>query len=125
MKIIINGQHADKLAKELGKVQSNCKVRILTCENIEDILINVDIKLHIPKTAMKGVKLSYTGAENFPKSYKYTPESTHFTAEHNGRFWVVTSVDRKICPNRSGNVGLMLSDSAKIAILKNLDCFHI
>ena len=125
MKIIINGNHREKLEAELDNVQSRCKVRCLTVEAIESILESVSEKLSIPKKAMNGVKLDYTGAEKFPSAYKHTPESTHFIAEHNGRYWVVIEIGRYICPNRINNASVILTDEAKAAILEKFNLFEV
>lgn len=125
MKIIINGNHTEKLRIALDDVQSRCKARTLTVSDIEYILESASDKMPISKSAMKGTRLDYTGAEKFPNAYKYTPESTHFVAEHNGRFWVILNIDRYICPNRNDNASLMLSDSAKAAILQSFEAFRV
>ena len=125
MKIIINGNHSEKLAEALDKIQSRCTARILSCEKIEEILADAIKKIDIPKTTMKGTVLIYTGAEHFPKSYKYRPESTHFTAEHNGLFWVITDISRNFCPNRTDNSSIILSETAQTALLKKFKSIYL
>lgn len=117
-KIIINGNHAEKLAAELYDVQKHCQARTLTVREIECILEETTQTLNISKKALKGTILTYTGAETFPSAYKYKPESTHFKAECNGRYWVVSEIFRDTCPNRCVNTGIELSDSAKEALTK-------
>lgn len=124
MKIIINGNHREKLESALSAAQAHCTARTLDCDDIEYKLERVTARLGIAKAAMKGTRLTYTGAQHFPKAYQHTPESTHFTAEHNGRFWVVTSITRAECPNRQDDCSLTLSDSAKEAILRAHESFQ-
>ena len=125
MKIIINGKHVNKLSVALEEVQARCKVRILNVNDIEEIISNVTSKLNIPKNALIGTKILYSGAEIFPSSYRYRPESTHFTAEFNGRNWVIIGISRGTCPDRYSNVTIMLSDSAKQAIVNKFNYIHI
>ena len=125
MRIIINGKHKDKLKEALEKEQTHCKARVLSCLDVENILNGITDRLSISKKSMDGIKLKYTGAEKFPRAYKYTPESTHFEAEHNGRYWIVTSVNRSTCPNRHGNVNLILSDCAKTALINAFNSFDV
>lgn len=125
MKIIINGNHADKLDAALTEVQNRCTDRTLTVSDVERILESASDKLSIPKASLNGTRLAYTGAEKFPSAYKYRPESTHFVAEHNGRFWVIVEIIRRTCPNRTDNASLHLSDSAKEALLRSFELFAI
>ena len=124
MKIIINGNHAEKLTDALETLQARCTARTITASEVEDILDYATSKLGISKKAMTGTKLVYTGAEHFPNAYKYRPESTHFTAEHNGRFWVITEIARATCPNRADNTHLNLSESAKAALLERFASYQ-
>ena len=118
MKIIINGNHAEKLTDALETVQARCSVRTLCADEVEKILETATRNLGVSKKAMVGTKLLYTGAQHFPSSYKYQADSTHFTAEHNGRHWVVTSVTRKACPNRQNDTHLTLSEVTKTALIE-------
>lgn len=118
MKIIINGKHTEKLANALDTIQARCTARTLTADRIEEVLNTASSNLGISKKAMAGTKLVYTGATHFPNAYKYRPESTHFTAEHNGRFWVITDITRATCPDRADDTHLTLSESAKAALLE-------
>ena len=123
-KIIIDGNHTEKLTDALETIQARCSVRTLIADEVEDILNNATSKLGISKKAMAGTKLLYTGAERFPNAYKYRPESTRFTAEHNGRYWVVTSITRDTCPNREDDTHLYLSESAQKALIARFESYQ-
>lgn len=125
MKIIINGNHTEKLAAALDTAQRRCTARTLTVHDVERVLEDTTARMGISRAAMNGTKLHYTGGEKFPLAYRYRPESTHFEAEHNGRYWCITFVYRTTCPNSYNNTKLILSDSARAAILSKLDCFTI
>lgn len=123
--IIINGNHTEKLEAALNEVQARCKARTLTVSDVERILEVATAKMPISKTAMKGTRFTYTGAEKFPAAYKYRPESTHVVAEHNGRFWVIMAIFRSTCHNRNDNASLTLSDSAREAVLASFESFEL
>lgn len=124
-KITINGKHKEKLAAELEKLQHRCTARTLTVGGIESILSETERKLGVSKKALTGTVLTYTGAQPFPRAYKYQPESTHFTAEFNGRHWVILEISRDDCPNRDDDTTLQLSDGVKEALLKQFSSFWI
>lgn len=105
MKIAINGKHHEKLADALNDAQKRCSARCLTVEQVEAVLESINSRLdRIAKKAIAGTRIIYTGAEKFPNAYRHIPESTHFTAEHNGRYWAIVAVWRGVCPNRINNV---------------------
>ena len=120
MKIIINGHHAAKLAAALNEAQARSRARTLTVEDVERILEKATAEVGVSRNALAGTGLHYTGAEHFPGAYKYSPESTHFIAEHNGRVWVVTDIYRSTCPNRRSNVSMRLSESARTALVARM-----
>lgn len=124
-KILINGSHTEKLTAALEEIQSRCTARTLTVSDIEWNLDKVTKELGIPKKAMTGVKLHYTGAQQFPNAYNGLPESTHFRAEFNGRVWVITEIFRTTCPDRINNTSVELSESAKEALLARFSTFRV
>lgn len=125
MSLVINGNHTSHLATALMEVQRRCTARLLTVEKIESILDDADAHLNIPKNKMRGIVLEYTGAEHFPRCYKYPPESTWFTAEHNGRYWVIKHIARHACPNRLDNVSITLTEAAREAIISHAQYFRV
>ena len=109
-----------EIRQALAAVQRGCTARTLTLERIEEVLQGVEDEIRVSKAALKGTQVWYTGAEQFPNAYRYSPQSTHFRAEYNGRGWVVTDIVRGTCPNRRSNTSVTLSDSAKDAVLARL-----
>lgn len=118
-KIIVNGKHQARLEAELKEAQGRASTRTLSGEQIEGILDNATCRIGIPNKHLKGCRLRYTGAEYVAKAYKYTPQSTHFDAEHNGRFWCITKIYRDACPRRVSNAEIWLTDEAKEAVLRS------
>ena len=124
-KIVMNGYRYEKLQNTLDVVQKGCTARLLSCEKIDNILAKAASKMNISTRCMKGTKLIYNGAEHFPASYGYRPESTHFEAEHNGRHWVITSIERKTCPNRLDNTLIHLSPLSSQAVLDSFNSVRL
>ena len=116
----INIENRDKLEVALKEVQGRATARTIDVDRILGVLKYVEKRLGIGKAALKGTKVHFTGAEEFAKAYRFTPESTHFEAEHNGKTWFVTSIVRDTCPQRQDAIDVALSDTAKDAVLKSL-----
>lgn len=109
-----------RLQEELDKVQAKCTARTLTAKEVCDILSKVEKEIGVPKGKLKGTIVCYTGAEHFANAYKYAPVSTWFTAQHNGRYWVIFDVYRWTCPNRQRNTDIKLSEETKTAYLEKI-----
>lgn len=116
----INIENRDKLETALKEAQGKATTRTIDVDRIFSVLKHVEERLGIGKTALKGTKVHFTGAEKFAKAYRYIPESTHFEAVHSGKTWFVTSITRDTCPQRQDAVDVALSDTAKDAVLKSL-----
>lgn len=125
MKIRLTESNREKIESLLFSAQKRCTQRILTFNRIAEILDSVDQELSIPKTKMKGVSVVFTGAEKLPTAYRFTPESTHFDAIHDGSHWYITDLHRGVCPNRKGNVSVILTEDAKKALVDSFNCFQV
>ena len=113
MKIAITRR--EKIEEAVKKAEGRASVRTVTYDMICRVLD--EVSEDIPKTKLHGTKVHYDGAKNFPKAYKYTPESTHWIAENFRGKWYLIDVYRDTCPNRMRNTQVMYSDSAKQAIV--------
>ena len=116
----INIENTEKLEGALKEAQGKATARTIDVDRILGVLKYVEKRLGIGKAALKGTKVHFTGAEKFAKAYRFTPESTHFEAEYNGKTWFVTSITRDTCPQRQDAIEVTLSDTAKDAVLKSL-----
>lgn len=122
--IIIKDENRDRIEAELEKVQGKCRERLITYKGICDVLKEVENELAIPKKALKGVRVDIDwNAQHFAKAYKYTPESTQFRAVHTGTAWKLTYVVRCACRVPSKGHLVTLTDEAKAAIIKRMECF--
>lgn len=114
----INIDNIGKLETAIKEAEGKATARTITAPEIQYILH--EIEDGIAKKKLHGTRVHYTGAEYFPKSYKYRPESTHWVAENINGKWYVVEIFRGICPNRrTYNVEITYSETAKQAILEN------
>lgn len=116
----INIERKEQLEAALKEAQGRATARTIDVDRILGVLKYVEERLGIGKTALKGTKVHFTGAEKFAKAYRYIPESTHFEAVHSGKTWFATSITRDTCPNRWDKIDVELSDITKAAVLKSL-----
>lgn len=105
---------------EIAAGQKSARTRTITAETVIRFLTDYTDRLNIQKSKMKGITLTADpNAQHFPNAYKYEPESTHFTAEHNGKTWFLTSVYRDTCRATVGTAHL--PEDAKSAIIANAE----
>ena len=104
------------LTEQLDLVQHRCRERCITGEVILSMLCDIEKDLRIPKKAMEGItaKVNYY-AQKFPRAYKYTPESTWFTATYKRGQWEITGIYRDVCTTSKGS--LTLTEEAEKAII--------
>lgn len=114
-----------KIEELLAFAQNRCTQRLLTFDRMAEILSSVEKELSISKAKMKGISITYTGAERFPASYRYSPECTSFDAKHDGKLWHITDIHRMVCPNRNENLSLTLTDEAKDALIESFRRFRV
>lgn len=107
------------LTEAIKQAQGRAQTRTITAGDIYDELMSYELRLHIPKKYMAGIRVTIDhNAQKFPNAYKYTPESTYFTAEHNGKEWIVTDIGRGVCKATKGSA--FLPDEAKKAIIESM-----
>ena len=107
----------DTIQIAISEAEGKARVRTITPIDIIVRLEQIEERLDIPKSRMKGVTVTVNdSAQKFPSAYKYTPESTYFTAEHNGKNWKLTRIWRDRCTNSVASI--TLSDTAKEAIVE-------
>ena len=112
----------EKIQAILNEVQKRATARTITYEKMVDCLAEIDKNLAISKAAKKGIKADVDiQAQHFPSAYRYTPESTHFRAEYNGKTWMITEISRKATRQTANKaIILTLTDAAKQAIIEKI-----
>ncbi len=110
---------SEPLRKALEEAEGRATARTLTAAKICEILRGIEERCPTKK-ALEGTVVRYDGGEHFPSAYKYTPESTHFTAEYKRGSWRITDIHRGVCPNRLSSGTIEFSEAAEDAILNEL-----
>ena len=114
----------DKLQAVLDSGQKRAKTRVIISIMVYDALTEIENKLGISKKALDGVKVYVdVNDQNFPKAYKYKPESTWFNAEFKRGTWYLTDVYRDETARLNRGKIVELTEAAKTAVLENMACF--
>ena len=112
-------------AAMLAAVQSRATARTITTADMVDALDTVEKRLGISKKALEGCRVDIdVNAQTFPRAYKYTAESTQFSAVYMRGGWRVTSVSREKCNGPSRRYEVRLTDTAKTAIIDRCTMFE-
>lgn len=115
-----------KIEKALEEVQGRCSVRTISFQDMIDALDKVEAQIGIPKCRLDGTKVSIDiHGDKFPSAYKYTPESTCFSARNDKGRWYITKISRERCATYNTRVVCRLSDGAKAAVLERVSAFAI
>ena len=122
--MIIKESNKAKIDEMIKKAEGRATMRTITYKDIVDAIAKIEKKLDIPKCKMVGIRASVDiHAQNYPRAYKYTAESTHFAMVRKSSGWDFLGADR--CDNRrEGHQFLLkLTDEAKQAILDRCEDF--
>ena len=121
MKIVIKESNRTKLQSEIEKIQKRTTRRNITVDDLFEIVNSIENKLstYMSKNKMIGIVADVDyNAQDFPKSYKYIPESTRVKIEKVASGWALTRIGRDICRRPKHRYILSLTDEAKKAILE-------
>ena len=122
LKIKINKGNTGKIEDAIKAAEGRATARTINAGWIMNSVERVEDALNIPKTHMKGIRVDVDPhAQSFPRAYKYTPESTQFSAEYNGKEWVLTGIWRGACHGCTQEFSITLTDEAKAAIIKSFE----
>lgn len=98
--------------------EGRATARTITPEEVVSALDIVERKLDLPKKHLDGVTVDIDyHAQDFPRAYKYTPESTHFCAVYKRGSWRVIDIYRATTRRASQAYKVDLTDAAKEAII--------
>lgn len=110
--------HNEALESAIKEAEGRATARTISVRQVCYILNQVESRLGITKKAMEGITVSVDfNAQDFPSAYKYTPESTRFSAEYHRGEWIITGIARMRTRRASQRVLVSLTDDAKEAIL--------
>ncbi len=114
---------AEPLTAAIKTAEGKATARTLSADGIVSCLIFIEDELSIPKKAMDGISIQADiFSQKFPSSYKYIPESTHFSAVYHAGVWYITAIWRGICRN-SEHIIVTHTDASKAAIIERLTKF--
>lgn len=105
---------AAELREIITRAEGRATVRRLDVDDIMDALDSVPrcvLKKHLPGCEVH----CDPNAQTFPRAYKHTPDSTHFSAVCRPSGWYLTRVCRDTCGTSLGR--LVLTDGAKADII--------
>ena len=124
MKIVIKESNRDKLQKELERIQKRTTARNISVDDLFSIIKEIESNLGIAKNKMVGIVADVDyNAQDFPRAYKYTPESTQITIQKVTSGWALTNIERYRCRTPKSKYILRLTDDAKKAIIESKMCF--
>lgn len=114
-----------KLQDEINEVQKRSKVRTVTVDQIVNALIEIDNLLEIPVKAKEGLFVEVdVNAQNFPRAYKYTPESTHFYAAFSKGSWRVVDIRRETTLREKSRIVIHHTAASKEALIERFSCIE-
>lgn len=127
MNININNKTAEsRISAVLNEVQGKCKARTIDFYDIIHAIESVEKKVSIPKCRLDGTTITIDiHGDDFPSAYKYTPESTIFSATNVKGKWHITEIKRTACHRYNQRVICNLSSMAKDALLESFEKFAI
>lgn len=107
------------LSEAIDDAQKRCTSRKLDAQRLCRALREAEKKLDLPKRLLEGVTVEIdVNAQDFPKAYKYTPESTIFQATFKSGSWKVTDIFRGKTKELYKGTHVELTDDAKAAIIE-------
>ena len=106
------------LTEAIEEAQKRCTARtidaFIVCRNLEE----VERRLDLPKRALEGISVTVDpNAQDFPKAYKYTPESTVFSAVYKSGSWKITDVTREKTAKLFQGTRVTLTEEAKAEVI--------
>lgn len=124
MKIIIKESNRNRLNDEFAIIQKRTTARNICVDDLFRMIEHIESSLGIPKNKMLGISADVDyNAQDFPKAYKYTPESTQVIIEKVSSGWALTGIERYRCRLPKSRYILKLPDVAKEAIIDSKSYF--
>lgn len=125
MKIIAKDSNKDKLEAAIRSAEGRATARTISADIIIRTAERITRYLDIPKKRMIGIiaDVDYN-AQDFPRAYKYTPESTRFLMEYTASGWAVYAIDRNTTRRASQAVIFTLTEEAKAEILSRISVMN-
>lgn len=115
---------AVRISAAISAEEGRATARTATAEDLAQALRDIETKLSTPKNSREGIRARIDpSAQNFPRAYKYTPQSTQFVLEYRRGAWRLCTVIRDACRREGHAVELDLTPAAEAAILDKYRAF--
>ena len=123
--IIICEKNREAIENMISEAEGKATARCLTYPALKLRIDQLEKTLGIAKKDMEGLKYDLDdNAQNFPRAYKYKPDSTHAVIERTGGKWRLTKVYRYTCRGEKHIFEcLEMPIAAETAILDSKRCF--
>ena len=117
---IISETNRAKIEAAIAEAEGKATVRCVGFDTVGEVCKHIEKVLAVPKKYLEGVKFNVDPhAQNFPKAYKYTPESTQFTVEYSKGKWRVSDFRRAETHTPNNRyVCVEMSEETKQAIIR-------
>lgn len=113
-----------KLSDAIKAAEGRAKERTADAVGILSAIGEIEKRLNITKKSLDGVKITVDiNAQDFPRAYKYTPNSTIFEAVFRGGKWRITDIYRSRTHAAGRGTVVQLTEAAKAAIIANFAQF--
>lgn len=127
--IIIKKENLPQIEEAIRIAEGRASVRQISAETILNVADGITKRLDIPKKSMIGIKVyADPNAQQFPRAYKYNPESTHFEMEYKSSGWNLVYVSRNTTKAPSKAYCIVFTEEAKKALVErnmNLGIYDI
>ena len=108
----VSSETMSALESAIRIAEGRATARTITAQDIIDTIDKVQNHLEF----LSGIKKDMVGTiftadinqQRFPRAYKYTPESTHFSAYLARDGWRVSEISREACRNRAAGTGISI-----------------
>ena len=122
--IIIKESNKERIEAAIKEVEGRATARTIDFYDIIRDIKNIEGELSIAKKDMIGIIADVDhNAQDFPKAYKYTPESTHYVLTRKTSGWAISHITRRKTRSSKHTYQLTLTDTAKKAILDRMSDF--
>lgn len=117
--MLIKESNRGKIEAMIEEAQKRARERKVDFDDIVKALDDIEKSLGIAKKSMIGITADIDiHAQDFPKAYKYTPESTQVMLVRKTSGWDLISVERWHTRKDGHRIELKLTDEAKEAIIR-------
>ena len=110
----------EKINTAIQEAEGRATVRTIDSKDVLNAIREIEKYFGLSKKMMVGVWISVDlNAQEFPKAYKYTPESTHFDVLRKDSGWYLMDVSRERCrvPSKKFVMISRLTEEQEKAIL--------